>query len=297
MKIDRLIGIITILQQKGKVTAPYLAERFEVSRRTISRDIEAICQAGIPIVTAQGKNGGISIMEGFSLDTTVFAEEELQSIFTGLKALDSVSRSPKSGLLTEKIGGALPKADSMMIDLASFYKDDLSDKIELLRKAIRERRRVTFHYYYVKGEDDKKIEPSLIVFKWSSWYVFGYCPERGDFRMYKLTRLWELKITDESFEPREASAEQLNFGGVYTDNIKITAVYDPEEKFRLVEEYGPHSFRVLDDGRLYTEWSFGSAENALRWFLGFGSRVKILAPDDFREMYLSELRRSIEKYS
>lgn len=93
MKIDRLIGIITTLQQKKIVTAPYLAEKFEVSRRTINRDIEDICKAGIPIVTTQGVNGGISIMDGFSLDTTVFTEQELAAIFTGLKSLDSVSYS------------------------------------------------------------------------------------------------------------------------------------------------------------------------------------------------------------
>ena len=104
MKIDRLIGIITILQQNKKVTAPYLAEKFEVSRRTINRDIEDICRAGIPIVTTQGSNGGISLMAGFSFDTTVFTEQELAAIFTGLKTLDSVSRSPRLELLAEKLG-------------------------------------------------------------------------------------------------------------------------------------------------------------------------------------------------
>ena len=93
MKIDRLIGIITILQQNKKVTAPYLAKKFEVSRRTINRDIEDICRAGIPIVTTQGKGGGISIMDGFNLDTTVFTTEELQAIFVCLKSIDIFSQA------------------------------------------------------------------------------------------------------------------------------------------------------------------------------------------------------------
>ena len=104
MKMDRLIGIITTLQQRKTVTAPYLAEKFEVSRRTINRDIAAICKAGIPIVTTQGANGGISIMDGFSLDT-VFTERELAAIFTGLKSFDSVSRSASAEKLAQKIGG------------------------------------------------------------------------------------------------------------------------------------------------------------------------------------------------
>jgi len=111
MKIDRLIGILVVLQQNRKVTAPYLAEKFEVSRRTINRDIEDICRAGIPIVTTQGQSGGISLMDGFSVDTTLFTEDELQSIFVGLKTLDSVSTSPKSALLAQKFNA--PSADSM----------------------------------------------------------------------------------------------------------------------------------------------------------------------------------------
>lgn len=135
MKIDRLIGIITTLQQKKTVTAPYLAEKFEVSRRTINRDIEDICKAGIPIVTTQGVNGGISIMDGFSLDTTVFTEQELAAIFTGLKSLDSVSNSASAEKLAQKIGGssAIRLADNMVIDLSSFYKDDLATKIDRIK--------------------------------------------------------------------------------------------------------------------------------------------------------------------
>ncbi len=129
MRLNRLIGIIATLQQKGKVTAPYLAEKFEVSRRTINRDIEDICRAGIPIITTQGVGGGISIMDGFSIDTTVFTEEELQSVFTGLKSLDSVLGTSKSKLIRNKLGGTVTVADDMIIDLSSFYKDSLSEKI------------------------------------------------------------------------------------------------------------------------------------------------------------------------
>ena len=182
MKIDRLIGIITTLQQQKFVTAPYLAEKFEVSRRTINRDIEDICKAGIPIVTTQGVNGGISIMEGFALDTTIFTEQELSAIFAGLKSLDSVSNTASAEKLAQKIGGsqAISIADHMVIDLASFYKDDLAEKIDTIKQAIQESKCISFHYCYNKGEADKIIEPYLIVFKWSDWYVFGFCKERQE---------------------------------------------------------------------------------------------------------------------
>lgn len=258
MKIERLIGIIATLQQKKFVTAPYLAEKFEVSRRTINRDIEDICKAGIPIVTTQGANGGISIMEGFSLDTTVFTEQELTAIFTGLKSLDSVSNSASAEKLAEKIGG--------------------SDAIKL---AIKEARCISFHYCYNKGEADKLIEPYLIVFKWSAWYVFGFCKERQDFRLFKLRRMWNLEITDEVYTAREISEEKKHFGSNMTDDYVITAVYDASVKYRLVEEYGPNSFVEQEDGKLYTEWGFTWADDAVEWFLSFGDKVQVLEP---REM-------------
>lgn len=286
MKIDRLIGIITTLQQKRIVTAPYLAEKFEVSRRTINRDIEDICKAGIPIVTTQGANGGISLMEGFSLDTTVFTEQELTAIFTGLKSLDGVSRSASAEKLAQKLGGsnAIRLSDYMVIDLSSFYKDDFASKIEQIKLAIREARCIAFHYCYNKGEADKLIEPYLIVFKWSDWYVFGFCKERKDFRMYKLRRLWNLQITDESFAVRDIPEDKKQFDSHMTDDYIISAVYDASVKYRLVEEYGHTCFTEQEDGKLYTEWGFTTKEGAVQWFLSFGNKVKVLGPPEMVEV-------------
>ena len=297
MKIDRLIGIITTLQQRGKVTAKYLAERFEVSVRTINRDVEDICKAGIPLVTTQGKGGGISLMKGFTLDTTVFTESELSAILAGLKSLDSVSNTNSARLLANKLrGGTLSVDEHILIDLASFYKDDLSRKIETIDRAIKEHRRIRFHYYYDRGENDKLIEPHLILFKWSNWYVFGFCTERKDFRMYKLLRLWDLEVTEETFEPREIPEDKKNFGSHITDDYFVTAVYEPSEKYRLVEEYGPESFTVLPDGRLYTRWGFTTPENALHFLLGSLDRVVVTDPPEMVELMRDTLRRISEKY-
>jgi len=258
MKIDRIIGIITTLQQRKTVTAPYLAEKFEVSRRTINRDIETICKAGIPIITTQGTNGGISIMDGFSLDTTVFTEQELTAIFTGLKSLDSVSHSAAAEKLAEKIGisQSVRLADHMVIDLSAFYKEDFASKIEQISLAISENRCVAFRYCYSKGEADKLIEPYLIVFKWSDWYVFGFCRERQDFRMYKLRRLWNLQITDEEYAIRNIPEEKRQFGSYLTDDYIVPAVYDPSVKYRLIEEYGHGCFIEQENGKLYSELGF-----------------------------------------
>ena len=298
MKIDRQIGIITALQRNKTVTASYLAEKFEVSRRTIIRDIEDICKAGIPLVTRQGKDGGISIMDGFALDTTVFTEQELSAIFTGLKSLDSVSDSSYSEKLANKLGtdSAITLSENMLIDLSSFYKESLADKIEQIKLAIKESRLVKFRYYYKKGETEKIIEPYMIVFIWSNWYVFGYSPERTDFRMYKLLRAWDLGITEEKFEPRDIPEEKKRFGRNMLDNYYITAIYEPTEKYKLVEQYGPESFTVMEDGRLWTRWGFTDTDWALQWFLGFRDKVEIVEPPEFKEELKSTLEKMIEKY-
>jgi predicted DNA-binding transcriptional regulator YafY len=299
MKIYRLIGIITTLQQKKNVTAPYLAEKFQVSRRTINRDIEDICKAGIPLVTTQGAGGGISIMDGFSLDTTVFTKQELEAIFTGLKSIDSVSHSASGENLARKIGKspAVQVSGHMLIDLASHYKDDLASKLELIKSAIETSSCIAFRYYYEKGEADKLIEPCLAVFKWSDWYVFGFCRQRQDFRMYKLRRLWNLQITQEHFSPREILEEKTRFGSHMTDDYIVAAVYDPCVKYRLVEEYGPDCFTRQEDGRLYTEWGFTTKEQALEWFLGFGIRVKVLEPGEMVDLMKEALDAARALYS
>lgn len=299
MKIDRLIGIITILQQKKKVTAPYLAKKFEVSRRTINRDIEDICRAGIPVVTTQGKGGGISIMDGFNLDTTVFTTEELQAILTGLKSIDSVSNTSYGKRIAAKITGddsVITLSDSILIDLSSYYKDSLAEKIELLKKAIGEKRLISFRYYYKKGEADKLIEPYLIVFKWSNWYVFGFCTEQQDFRMYKLNRLWDLHITETEFIPREIPEQSRNFDSHITDHYMITAIFDKSEKYRLIEEYGIGCCTETEGGHLLFQRGFTNIDVMISWLLGFGDKVEVIEPLEIREKIKGIAENIINKY-
>ena len=148
MKIDRLIGILSVLLQEEKVTAPLLAERFEVSRRTINRDIEALCKAGIPISTSQGIGGGIRIMDGYRMDRTILTSRDMQMMIAGLRSLDSVSGSHYYSQLMEKIKAGSSEfvsgSESILIDLSSWYKDSLTVKIELIQDAIESKRLLDF---------------------------------------------------------------------------------------------------------------------------------------------------------
>jgi len=252
MKIERLIGILTILLQNERVTAGRLAERFEVSTRTIARDVDALCLAGIPIVSHQGKGGGISIIEGFRLDKSVLTKAELSTIIAGIKGIGTVSEQTQIERTLEKLGANATAVVSMtepvVIDLASYYKSDLTDKIEAIKKAIIGGKLIEFDYYYEKGESHRRIEPYLVVFQWASWYVFGFCLERMDWRMFMLNRLWQLDVPGDEFEKRDIPAEKRNFFKHLADDKKIKAIFDKSEKYKLIEAYGWDSFYETDEG-------------------------------------------------
>lgn len=287
MKIDRLIGILAILLQKGKVTAPYLAQRFEVSRRTISRDLESLSRAGIPIVTEQGVNGGISIMEGYRIDRTLLTSADMQAILAGLCSLDSVSGTNRYSQLMEKLSagssGLLAGDSHILIDLSSWYKSSLAPKIELLHGAIDRGELVRFRYFAPGGESVREIEPYDLVFQWANWYVWGWCTERADYRLFKLQRMDGLESTGIRFEKRAAPLPDLSAERIFSEEYAVRALVSPEYKWRLVEEYGPGCFAEQPDGRLLFERGFSSRGNLMSWVLSFGGGMELLEPAAVRD--------------
>lgn len=300
MKIDRLIGILSVLLQEEKVTAPQLAEKFEVSRRTINRDIEELCRAGIPIYTSQGAGGGIGIMEGYRMDRTLLSSKDMQMILAGLRSLDSVSGSHYYGQLMEKIKSGssdfVSGRDSILIDLSSWYKESLAPKIELIQDAIEERKLLTFHYYAPAGDQTREIEPYYLVFKWSSWYVWGWCMERKDFRMFKLNRMEEIFKTQTGFAPRQAPMPDLEIQKIYPGKIKVKALFQGEVKWRIVEEFGRNCFTEREDGTLLFAADYSDKENLVAWLLTFGDKVKVLEPADVKDELLQIAENVVERY-
>lgn len=286
MKIDRLIGIITILLQQDKITAPELAKRFEVSKRTINRDIEDICKAGIPLITMQGYDGGISIADTYKIDKALLSQEELQAILAGLRGIDTVFQTSHYIKMIEKMSSRKNRIiadDVIIIDLASHYQYSLTPKIETIKQAIQTQHTLVFQYYYEKGEGQRRIEPYHLVFKWSSWYVFGFCLDRKAYRLFKLNRLWDLQMEEETFSKREIPEEELSFGAFLTEgNIHLKAIFAGSEKHRLIEEYGIDSFTMSGDEKLLFERDFASYENMREWIFSFGDKVDILEPQALR---------------
>lgn len=285
VKTDRLIGILTILLQRS-ITARELAEKFEVSTRTVMRDIEVISMAGIPIVSTKGKVGGYSVMKGFVIDRTLLSKKEMDALLTGLRGLDSVSTSPAYRQLMDKLSaedrGCVDTGSCFVIDLSCWGKETVADKIELIRHAAESRQLISFRYYAPSGESVRKIEPYNLIFRWKSWYVWGYCADRQDMRLFRLSRITGLENTGESFEPRDIPPY---VSGVCNPDEHIAAVvkFDESVKWRVIDEIGPERMQNSSDGSCIAQCSWSDKASFLSFVLSFGDKAEIISPPCLRQ--------------
>ena len=170
----------------------------------------------------------------------------------------------------------------MLIDLASWYKTSLPPKIEQIQGAIEQHRTIRFTYFSSKEESVRTVEPYYLVFHWSTWYVWGWCQMREDFRLFKLNRMTEL-TTEEDFAPRCAPLPNLEPEHVFPVKYQVTVLFDSSCRWRLVEEYGVDCFTVESDGRLRFTGGFPDGDSVLSWILTFGDKAELLEPQELRE--------------
>ena len=300
MKIDRLIGILSILLQKDRVTSSELAEKFEVSRRTIIRDIEDINKAGIPIVTSQGQGGGISIMDGFRIDRTLLSDDDMKSIISGLQSLDSVSGTNRYRQLMEKLSAehsdTLNAGNNIIIDLSSWDKSAVSDKIELIKKALDNNETISFNYYAPNGDSQRTIEPYHLIFQWSNWYVWGYCTEKKDYRMFKLTRLDELKLTGCKRTLRNVPAYTCDKLLHTKGEIEAVVRFDKSIKWRIIDEFGHGAVRYDSNGNILLKFTWSDIPSFYQYILTFGDKAEIISPKEYRQEFIELIKNISEKY-
>ncbi len=250
-------------------------------------------------MTTQGAGGGISIAEGFKLDKSVLTVDELSGIIAALKGIGSVSDKSIVERTLDKLNASsevvVSLREPVIIDLASHYKGQLTTKIEAIKRAVQEQRLIEFDYFYEKGETHRCIEPYFVIFQWSSWYVFGFCRERQDWRMFKLLRLWNLLLCDEGYAPREMPPERRKVGEWPDDKNNLVAIFDPSEKYKLIETYGLHCYAETDKG-LRFEIGFSNRDYVISWLLGFGDKVKVLEPLDIAKSIESIAKNILSRY-
>lgn len=298
MKLDRLIGILSILLQQDKITAPELSEKFEVSVRTILRDIDDINKAGIPIITSQGQGGGISIMDGYKIDRTLLSSSEMQAIFSGLKSLDSVSGTNRYRQLMDKlsVSNTISISNHIIIDLATWDKNAVSTKLELIKSAIEQKKIITFRYYSPECTEQRNIEPYHLVFQWSSWYVWGFCIKRQDYRLFKLTRMTELKSTEDFFIQRDIPEYKCDKLRHTRGEISATVRFDKSTKWRIVDEFGTENFTEDENGNIILTFTWSDKFSFYSYILGFRENAEIISPAEYRDEFLKLLKNITDKY-
>lgn len=300
MKIDRLIGILAILLQKDKVTAPELAEQFEVSKRTINRDIDALTQAGVPLYTTRGTGGGISIVNGYRMDRTLLTSKDMKSILAGLRSLDSVSGGHYYEALMEKIQVGSTEVvtgqDYMLIDLSSWYHARLTPKLAMVQEAIEQNRLLSFAYVSQSSEGFRTVAPYFIVFKWANWYLWGQNLQTNDCRLYKLNRLSDLKVTQTRFDPKPIPIPDMKPIKHGKNAVHFSALFDPSVKWRVMDEFSANQLQLEDNGQLLLTGEYSDVQSLIQWLLSFGHQVQLLQPIEVRDLLISTVQKMIQNY-
>lgn len=294
---NRLFEIVYILLQKKKVTAKELAEKFEVSTRTIYRDVETLSGANVPIYATQGKDGGIALLDRFVLNKTILSEEEQNQILFALQSMKNVSGQDEKGVL-EKLSALFNKAvnDWIKIDFSTWKKDAAQEaKFEMIKKAILNKSRIEFLYYNSNGEKSKRIvEPLQIWFKDKSWYLMSFCKLKEDYRIFKIARMKEIKMLREHFE-RDLPKEQKD----KTRDFKIISLKLEISKamaYRVYDEFESEGISKNRNGDFVVKAEYPENEWVWGYVLSFGEYVKVLSPKRAREIIKGKLKKSLEKY-
>ena len=225
MKVDRLVSIIMILLEKERIGAQELADLFEVSPRTIYRDIDTINMAGIPVRSTSGVGGGFEIMQKYKIDKNVFSTSDLSAILMGLSGLSNVMRGDELVNALAKVKSFIPadrakdielKANQICIDLSPWMGNrNIQPYLEMIKTALQGSKLLSFEYVAHHGnKSTRTVEPYQLVLKSSHWYLQGYCHKRNDFRLFRLSRISNLQMHEEGFTLRDYEKPQLDFDDI-----------------------------------------------------------------------------------
>ncbi|MCF2674602.1 helix-turn-helix transcriptional regulator [Fusobacterium varium] len=308
MKIDRLLSIIMVLIEQNKISASKLAEMFEVTPRTIYRDIETIQAAGVPIVTYTGTNGGIGILENYKIDKKFFTKEDMITIMTGLGSISSsVTNSGLNKVLT-KLQSLIPeehtqeirlKSGQVVIDLTTWSGNKkLQANLIKIKEALNQRRYLIFKYLDGNGKStERKVEPYQLLWKEEKWYINSYCTMRNDFRLFKLSRISYLKVLDETFSLREFDMEELRMNWSEKRILNIKLLADVSLKEKILERCEEENITYCGKNKMIVEFPFVDDDFGYELLLSFGNKCECLEPVEIREKLREKIRNMLYIYN
>ncbi len=297
MQINRLFEIVYILLDKKTVTAGELAGRFGVSRRTICRDIDTLSAAGIPIYTERGKGGGIRLLPNFVLNKSLLNEAEQSEILSSLQGLSSI-KTGETGRVLQKLSALFHKttADWMQVDFSAWSHE--YDYWNDFKTAILERRIVGFDYYNAYGDKTfRRVEPVQVLFKSRAWYLKGYCLKKQGIRLYKVSRIKNLTVSDDTFIPRGAHNPPKPNAYDELNMVKLKLRIAPEKAYRVYDDFHEDMVKKQPDGSFIATVSWPEDNWLYGFILSFGSHIEVIEPEYIRSIIQAEAQKISNKYT
>jgi predicted DNA-binding transcriptional regulator YafY len=306
MRVDRLLSMILIISNKGRVTGKELAEHFEISLRTVYRDMDKICEAGIPIASEGGKGGGFYVMENFSLDNMFLKKSEMQTLSAVMNNLGFLfGKNNQFNDIILKFENSNEKdkelKDRLTINMSHFsMEDELKEYLHLINKGIEENRLLELEYINRKMDYEKRIvEPYYIDFNSGDWYIAGFCKTRCAYRRFKLVRIRSLRL-GEGFAKRNVSRKEISrkFTEEFNDkSIKVILRFAGRMGQQLNEYFHKDNIKMAEDGSYIVKDSFPYEEGLVKFLLGFGKDCEVMEPKYLREEINRYIKDLLQKYN
>ncbi len=305
MQMNRLFEIVYILLDKKKITAKELAEHFEVSVRTIYRDIDILTLANIPIYTTQGKGGGITLLDEYILDKSMLSENEQNQILFALQSL-TATNYPEVDNILSKLSSIFnkDKINWIEVDFSSWGSNkNQKEHFDILKNAIIDHQVITFEYFNSLGEKNyRKVIPVKFLFKSRAWYLQGFCLLKNANRTFKISRMSDIQIIgspsiENSFI--ENSSIELVDSDQEQEIVKLVDIrlkISSEGAYRVFDDFDENDVEKNADGSFTVTTSLPEGDWLFNYILSFGTVVEILEPKSIREGIRNKLEGLIEKY-
>jgi len=293
-----MLRIVFILLNKEKVTAGELAAKFEVSPRTIYRDLDALSQAGIPIYTCQGRSGGIKLVDSFVLNKSLLSQEEQNEILAVLSGLNAVQYPEAEKALT-KLSAVFGKKliDWIAVDFSDWgpAKEDTLAKI---KEAIINRKLISFTYYNTYGEKTiRTVEPLQLWFKSKAWYLRAFCRIKQGQRLFKLNRIKNIRLLPEDFtrQPEKEDPPASDFDRMIP-GVEITMKIHPSQAYRVYDEFEESQITLHADGSFTVRFSYPEDEWVYSFILSYGRYAEVVEPPQIRKNIKERLQKALTLY-
>ncbi|HGI1281054.1 TPA: helix-turn-helix transcriptional regulator [Streptococcus pyogenes] len=297
MKNNRLFKILYYVLEKGKVTANELAEKYEVSIRTIYRDIDVLSSSGIPIYATQGKGGGIEIADDFVLKKSFLSENEQEQILIALKGLELTNKEYENELLTKLTALFKTKNTNWIeVDFTNWQRSKSYDELfKDIKSAIINKNIVRLIYFSSnKKETSRKVKPIRLLFKGWDWYVYAFCLSRNDFRYFKLSRIKEFEILPNTFED-DFDSIVLKKEMEYEETVFVKVKFDRKMAFRVYDEVSS-AIEEDEDGNLYATVELPNDYNLYNYIFSYGDAAEVLEPKEIRDKIKNIINIMAKKY-